>query len=414
MPPVAYLRRSRVDARKSGIVSHEQQVNAVRELVAKHGDDTDRVVWLEDWGKSGRIEKQHLRTGFAELERMVRDGEATALYTYSANRLARSLESLARLTKACEERKVPIRCADGYSPDVSTSTGRMVVGILGSVYAWQAEWTSESAVGGVEVRRSRGDWIGPAPWGKRVVGGKLVDNPDEHVEDVARAFREAGTYQGAARLLKARKVNSRRGRWAASAVRSILRYGKPEMISPTTHRGRPPKKDFRLSGLLRCPCGATLSGKNERGGTVSYLCQRAGEDPDHSRPRSVAESKVLPWVEAEAARYRQPPDEHTDRALVEEKRSELVARRERVGIALIDGLIDRAEALKQARAIDDELTGLPATATPPRLRPIDPATWSPREYNDVLRSLFRGIDLGSDLKPTHAEWRDPSWRDIEP
>jgi DNA invertase Pin-like site-specific DNA recombinase len=411
MPPVAYLRRSRVDARKSGIVSHEQQVNAVRDLVAKHGDDPDRVVWLEDWGKSGRIEKQHLRTGFAELERMVRDGEATALYTYSANRLARSLESLARLTMACEERKVPIRCADGYSPDVSTSTGRMVVGILGSVYAWQAEWTSESAVGGVEVRRSRGDWIGPAPWGKRVVGGKLVDHPDEDVEDVAGAYREAGTYQGAARLLATRKIKSRRGRWAASAVRSILRYGKPELISPTTRRGRPPKKDFRLSGLLRCPCGATLSGKNERGGTVSYLCQRAGEDPDHSRPRSIAESKVLPWVEAEAARYRQPPDERTDRALVEANRSALVSRRERVGIALIDGLIDRAEALTQARAIDDELAALPAAATPPRLRRIDPATWSPREYNDVLRSLFRGIDLGSDLKPVRAQWRDPSWRE---
>src|SRR5207245_5490775 len=103
-----------------------------------------KVVWIEDWGKSGRAEKQHLRTGFAELERMVRDGEATALYTYSANRLARSIESLAKLAKLCAEQNVPIRCHDGYFPDVSTSTSRMVLNILGSVYEWQAEWTKES------------------------------------------------------------------------------------------------------------------------------------------------------------------------------------------------------------------------------------------------------------------------------
>jgi DNA invertase Pin-like site-specific DNA recombinase len=411
MQPVAYLRRSRVDARKTGIVSHEQQVNAVRDLVTKHGDDPDNVRWIEDWGKSGRAEKQHLRTGFAEMERMVRDGEASAIYTYSANRLARSLEALARLTKLCEAKKVPVRCADGYSPDISTSTGRMVLGILGSVYTWQAEWTSESAVGGIEVRRERGDWIGPAPWGKKVVGGQLVDNPDESVEEIAAAFAEAGTYQGAARVLASRGVKSRRGRWAASAVRSILRYGKPEVISPTIRRGRPPKRDFRLTGLLRCPCGTILNGKNERGGTVSYECKKAGEDPNHTRPRSVAESKLLPWVEAEAARYREPDDERVDRAATDAERADLIARRERIGIALIDGLIERGEAIRQARVIDDLLAALPANAAPPKLRQVNPKLWEAKEYNDLLRSLFRGIDLGHDLTPVRAEWRDAAWRE---
>ena len=126
MAAVAYLRRSRVDARRTGAISYEQQMTAVRRLAEQHGDDPDALVVIEDWGKSGRAEKQHLRGGFARLEEMVRDGTATAVYAYSANRLARSLEALAKLAKACEAAKVPIRCADGYSPDVSTSTGRMV------------------------------------------------------------------------------------------------------------------------------------------------------------------------------------------------------------------------------------------------------------------------------------------------
>src|SRR5688500_10920005 len=138
---VAYLRRSRVDTRKPGIVSHEQQLEACRRLAAQHGDDPDALVIIEEWGKSGRAEQPHLRDGFARLEAMIRDGECSAVYAYSANRLARSLETLARLAKLCGEHEVPIRCHDGYSPDVTTATGRMVLGILGSVYAWQAEWT---------------------------------------------------------------------------------------------------------------------------------------------------------------------------------------------------------------------------------------------------------------------------------
>lgn len=409
MPAVAYLRRSRVDARKPGAVSHEGQLQAVRDLAAKHGDDPDALVVLEDWGRSGRASKQHLRASFAELERMVADGSATAIYALSANRLARSLEMLARLSKLCAEKGVPIRCADGYSPDVSTSTGRMVLGILGSIYEWQAEWTKERAVEGIDVRRERGDHIGPAPWGKKVVGGQLADNPDESVEQVADAFREAGSYQGAARLLAERGVPSRRGRWAASAVRSILHNGAPELVSPTIRRGRPAKGAFRFGGLLRCHCGGSMSGKNERHGSVSYACTRAGEDPDHPRPRSVAESKVRPWIEAEAARYREP-DEAVDTSAVERQRADLVARRERVGIALIDGLIDRPEAIRQARAIDDELASIPAPAEAPRTLPGLPAQWEPGFYNGVMRSMFRSIELGRDLLPVRAEWRNPDWR----
>jgi DNA invertase Pin-like site-specific DNA recombinase len=408
--PIAYLRRSRVDTRKPGVVSHEQQLQAIRELAAKAGDDPDALLILEDWGRSGRASKQHLRTSFAEMEQMVADGTASAIYAYSANRLARSLETLARLAHLCQEKKVPIRCADGYSPDVSTATGRMVLGILGTIYAWQAEWTKERAVEGVDARRERGDRIGPAPWGKKVVGGQLVDNPDESVEEIAAAYAEAGSYQGAARLLASRGVKSRRGRWAASAVRSILRNGKPGVVSPTVHRGRPPKRDFRLGGLLRCPCGGILTGKNERGGTVSYECKKAGEDPNHTRPRSIAESKLLPWIVEESARYDEPSGDVADQAVVEQQRADLLARRERVSVDFIDGGIDRAEAIRRRREIDDELVILPTVAPGPLPVILDPMDWPPRQYNDELRQVWRHVDLGHDLRPVRAEWRDPSWR----
>src|SRR4051794_11801924 len=115
MPPIGYLRRSRVDTRKPGAMSHQQQREAIERIAAANGEDTNTLVWIEDWGKSGRAEKQHLRDGFGRLTEMVANGEATVIYSYSANRLARSLETLAKLAKACEAAGVPIRCADGYS-----------------------------------------------------------------------------------------------------------------------------------------------------------------------------------------------------------------------------------------------------------------------------------------------------------
>src|SRR4051812_8591986 len=128
MVAVAYLRRSRVDTRSPGAMSYQQQQEAIVREAAKYGD-TD-LVWVEeDWGKSGRAQKQHTRVGFKRLEAMVEGDEVTAIYAYSLSRLARSLEALTRLAKLAKEHEVPIRCSDGFSPDVSTVTGQLMLNI---------------------------------------------------------------------------------------------------------------------------------------------------------------------------------------------------------------------------------------------------------------------------------------------
>jgi DNA invertase Pin-like site-specific DNA recombinase len=150
--PVAYLRRSRVDAARPGVISYEQQLQAVRRLAAEHGDDPDRLLILEDWGKSGRAEKQRARGAFTRLEALIDTGEASAVYSYSISRLARSIEVLSRLARLCEQRGVPIRCAYGHSPDVSSATGRLITSILAAVEQWQAEWNAERMAEATAVR----------------------------------------------------------------------------------------------------------------------------------------------------------------------------------------------------------------------------------------------------------------------
>lgn len=411
MPAVAYLRRSRVDTRRDGAISHEQQLAAVRGLAIANNDDPDALVIIEDWGKSGRAEKQHLRTGFARLEAMVASGEATAVYAYSANRLARSLEALARLAKLCEANNVPIRCADGYSPDVTTSTGRMVLGILGSVYAWQAEWTQERGVEVAAVRRARGDHIGPAPYGSQVVDGKLRDRPGEDVARVIEAYQAEGSFQGAARRLTLAGTPTRKGgAWQASTVRDMLQDRAPDILPPATSRRRV-KASFRLSGLLQCPHdGAMLTGRTFRGKWVAYGCRRAATDPTHPHPRSISEDQVLPWVVDELARL-QVPDQVAGDVEAETRRPALEARRDRVTEAFLDGTIDKARRDAELLAIADELEDLGARSVVLDVPSID-WDWSPAQLNPVLRAVLEHVELSDDLLPLPlgAKWRVPEWR----
>lgn len=216
--PVAYLRRSKVDAGNAGAISHADQVERVTVLA---GPDAERLLWLEDWGRSGQAKGQHKRADYAELRRMVAAGEVSAVYTWTLSRLARSLTELNDLAHLCADHAVPIKCADGFSPDISTATGRLVLSLLGAVHQYQAEWTAEAAAGAIAVRRSRGDRLGRVPYGEM---------PSESVQGIVDAFHQAGSFLGACKLLNAAGVPSRLGGpWHPLTVARILRRPRAEL-----------------------------------------------------------------------------------------------------------------------------------------------------------------------------------------
>jgi DNA invertase Pin-like site-specific DNA recombinase len=406
MTAIGYIRRSRVDTRKPGALSHQQQREAIERLAAVHGDDPATIEWIEDWGKSGRAEKQHLREGFARLEELVESGGATVIYSYSANRLARSLETLARLAKKCERAGVPIRCADGYSPDVTTSTGRMILNILGSIAQWQAEWVSERMLEATAIRKANGHHVGPAPFGFRVVDGKLVDNPAEDIEVVKSAYRRTGAFQAAARLLTTEKVPTRSGgNWSASAIRDMLEREAPEILPVRRKQGRT-SSSFRFSGLLLCAHdGAMLTGRTYRGKYVAYACRKSATDPTHPRPHSIAEPAIQAWAKEEAARFRVPGDtleeaEGFDRDAYE-------AHRKRIIVAFMDGLIERDERDERLEALAAEadkattsLSDIPQT--------IDWDRWDASSINRILRAYWSHVELDEAMQPVRADWRLPA------
>lgn len=404
MSAFAYLRKSSVHD-PSRETSYEVQEAAVRELAKRHGDNGGSLIILSDWDKSGRLGRDK-RPGYHALLEAIEDGRCSAVYSYSLSRLGRSLPELARLIEDCDRRKIPVRLyAD--SVDTSTASGRLLANVLGSVAAFEADVASERVRASHAAKLARGEKIGTAKeYGE-------ADGEDAGV--VLAAFREAGSYSGAARLLNERGVkprNSTRG-WWPSSVAVIIRRMAPQAVRASTRGARAGGSDFMLAGLLRCPtCGTRLTGTRDRltgpnRGRVRYAC-RMGSVTPHPRV-SVSEHLILPAITEEAARLRTPEQVQMADSDVT-KRTELEARRARIIDLYESGLIDRADREKRLRAVSEALERIDTRNIIQAVPTID-WTWPARELNGVLRALFEDVRLDRQtFQPIGFIWSVPEWR----
>ena len=327
---VGYLRKSKVSSDRH--VSWDVQEAEIRALAARHGDNDLEL--LSDWGRSGRSEKRHLRPEFAQLREMIAADEVKVLYSYSLSRLARSLRDYADLAELCREHGVVIRLAKEGELNYETATGRLQIGMLALFAQMEAELAQERARDTIQIRRARGDVIGSVGYGQRLRNGKPEPRPDQDVSAVIDAYREAGSFGGAARTLNGAGTPSRFGKpWSAKTVRDVLQRVAPDdlVVSVTQSRqGVKAKGQGVLYRLLRCPCGQILTPKvNHAREITAYICFKGRYDAQHVRPYQVAERRLLPWVKAEVARLR-PPEAVLLAEQDASRRSGLEARRRRV------------------------------------------------------------------------------------
>jgi DNA invertase Pin-like site-specific DNA recombinase len=414
--PVAYLRKSKVDPGTRD-ASWEVQEAKVRALAARNGDADLEI--LSDWGRSGRGEKTRLRPEYKRLRAMIAAGEVSVLYSYSLSRLSRSLTEYASLAELCREHNVRVRLDKEGEIDYSSASGRAMVGILAVLAQMEAELAQERARDTIQARRARGDHVGSAGYGKRLHNGTLVDNPAEDLEAVVAAYREAGSLNGAARILNTGKVPSKFGkRWSGTTVRRVLATGAPSEVAARKVEPRVKQRGtFALSRLLRCPCGQLMTGVNGRGSRkygmygpyASYQCYRGRFEPDHPRPYMVSEREIMPWVMAEAARLRVPGDRIAATS-EPSRRDDLIDRRRRVLDNYEDGLIDKGTRDAKLATIVADIEALETSQRTDTIPPAIDWSWEPSTLNDVLRALLSHIELGSDLRPVRAEWTVPEWR----
>jgi DNA invertase Pin-like site-specific DNA recombinase len=396
---IGYIRRSSRVNMEPGM-SWELQVNAIHALAARYGVEDLELLW--DWGKSGGAEKQHLRAGWAELHRRLEAGSVQLVFGYAADRMARSLLDLLTFYRACDKAGAKVVYHDGGEQDFRTPEGKLRLQVMGSVAEFQRAQSVEKAKAMHRIRRARGERVGRAPYGSRE-----GDRPDL----VVAAFREVGSFTGAARRLNEWGVPSYLGRlWRSWAVQAVLRREAPELIPPTTRaRSRPlSRSGFTFYHLLRDSRGHTLSAAHDHA-SVAYHCGQGETDPTHPRPNSVGERRILPWAMAEAARLRVPAELAEIRAHDEARRVALAGQRERWLEMYAEGILDKTTRDRRLAEIDAALDALDASTTLVEIPAID-WSWEPQALNAVLSALWSYIQLDERMRPVEAIWRVPEWR----
>lgn len=402
--PVAYLRKSRVTNDRH--LSWEVQEGKIRELADQHGENGNLRL-LSDWNRSGG-KGANGRPGYHQLVTMIEADQVSALYAYSLSRLSRSISDFATLAELCIAHKVPMRLAADQQLDFSSASGRFVINVLVSIAQMERELASERSKDTVAVRRARGDRIGQPFFGEK---------DGEDVAAVLEAYKDAGSVIGAGRLLNERGVASRQGRpWSTTSVRDTLHRHNalPRHKRPGAKNAAP----FTLFHLVKCHCGRLMSASRfvTTGGTktkqytqVVYRCLAGRTTPGHGR-LNVSESKVLPWVKTEAARFRIPFGQVEIRERDESRRLELEARRQRVIDNYEDGLIDKAERDAKLLRIGDDLAALDAADRVLEVPLAIDWSWEPKAVNAVLRAMWDHIELDANMRPVEAVWRVPEWR----
>jgi len=413
--PAAYLRRSYVDLNSPGDISLEAQRAAVERLAHRDGHNGN-VREYSDWGISADVAKSAKRTAYTQLLADMEAGAVSAVYAFDVDRLYRDPRDLMRLQDAAQAHQVRIvttagelAIGDGDDP------GAEAFAFIGSVFGrMELQKAKKRARAALEARRARGDVFGHPALGFRHVkadNGAIVAVKDEsaNLEPIRRAYLDAGTVLGATKLLNERGIPTPRGkRWALSMVQRTIARHWPELLPPKGASGKRIRAASVLSQLVKCHCGHVMTPNNARG---QLYCSRAVTiGRDRHGAYNTTQAPILEWAKAEAAHLAVPGDVVTLAAETEQRRQALAEQRDRIGLAVVDGLLSRDAAKAKGEAIDAELAELEVREQAfdiPREIPWDaPAA----ALNAVLRALWSHIQLDDQMQPTEAVWRVPEWR----
>lgn len=426
---LGYIRRSRVYADAPGAISEAQQTDAVRALARRHGHELGDGDILRDWGKSGGAGKEEERPAYQQLKAAIASGQVSAVFCFDLSRLTRSIGEWADLASLCAQHEVSIVAGD-QTFDFRGWQGKMVANILASVAEGQRERDREKARDLIARRRRRGDRLGAPAYGvtyTRRKDGQVVGS-DHNPDVVVAAFREAGTFQGAAALLNERGVppasalwRGRRKRkdgteappeWRATMVRRVCQRTAPGEVPAGIRRGSRAVGRFALAGLVWCSCGGLMTCQKRPRGVVILRCARSYTTPGHPSPRSVSEARILPLVMDELEHLQLPADRFQHAGEAEAERAAIRAERARLAFAFARDALSEEAYTEADDALAERLEGIDTAVAEAVLPSRDaPLTDAPPEVlNALLRRVFAAVRLDPAMRGATFTWRVPEWR----
>lgn len=180
-----------------------RQLEDCRQLAAKLGWKV--VARYDDNDISAYSGKR--RPGFETMLSAMKSGEFEAVICWHPDRLYRSMKDLERLIDIADAKRVQLRTVQGGDIDLTTSAGRMVARILGSVARQESEHKGERHRRANQQKREAGAWRAT---GRRKFGYTTAGEPLD---------READAIRGAATaVLGGRSLRSIANEWNAQGL----------------------------------------------------------------------------------------------------------------------------------------------------------------------------------------------------
>ncbi len=215
---VGYLRISTEEQATEGVSLAAQEARIRAYALATGRELTDVVI---DAGESG---KSLQRPGISRVVEGIRTRETGTIIVLKLDRLTRSVGDLAVLLKLFEKHDVALVSVT-ENLDTASAVGRLMLNLLASVSQWEREAIGERTAIALGHKRSEWRVYGPAPFGWRREGDRLVPVLEEQdaLSEMRRMAAAGATLRQIGEMLTARGVTPHRGcGWHASSVRAVL------------------------------------------------------------------------------------------------------------------------------------------------------------------------------------------------
>jgi DNA invertase Pin-like site-specific DNA recombinase len=432
MRPAGYIRVS--DESQTEGFSLDFQRRVILEYCAAKGFPEPTI--YEDSGISAFTDDLTRRPAFGALLAAVEARAVDLVIIPDIDRFARSALT-ALWAKDRIERTGAGFVSLNQAWDFATPDGRLLFTINSGVAEYYSRQISRKVVAANEQKKLRGGHVGGIPFGARRVDRWRLEVDPDRAAHLARFLALAATESDmtVAERLNAEGIPTQRGyRWAPGAVFHARRRGGWLLDQPDPWPGlwlavrdRPRKPPVvrggtirLLTGLMRCPCGGTVS-YTSAGPTASRptnspglwtLCSnsrardRSTGCPYHRTRATVYEAIVREWLR-DLPDLRMVATVETDTT---ERRALLLERRRLLGVRLSDLTIAEVDYRRQLAALDAELAALPLAGG--RLRELLVWLWDTQrefdgwpvaEQNAALRVLLaRVVVCGDEATPVPA------------
>ncbi|HXM18363.1 MAG TPA: recombinase family protein [Candidatus Tumulicola sp.] len=214
-----YARVSSRGQADEGISLDAQQARIEGYALAKGWALTDVLIDAARSGKNTR------RPMLERLRREVREGQVETIITLKVDRVSRSTRDLLNLLQEFETHKTSF-VSVFENIDTSTSMGRFVITLLGSLAQLEAEQVGERT--SFALRKARLDgkaYCRTAPFGWKRVGGDFrpAEAEQRALAQIRTMRAKNDSWQSIARWLAENRIKPRAGdKWYPATVRQVL------------------------------------------------------------------------------------------------------------------------------------------------------------------------------------------------